>query len=909
MASVPRSDGATPAMAQWFAAKEAHPDALVFFRMGDFYELFFSDAEAAAAALDIALTQRGEHNGSPVPMCGVPQHAAEAYLARLIRRGFRVAVAEQMEDPKARTGKAPIRREVVRLITPGTITEEALLEAGRVNLLLALALDGRAGVGAAWLDVSTGLFETMGLAQADLPSLLGRLEPAEILAAATLQLGDWAARRAPDVVPSPPLVARRRLAEAFGVASVDAFGSFADAEAIAAVMAVDYVRATQAGTLPRLAHPAPQGAVGLLSMDTATRASLEIHRARDGGTLHTLLGTVQRTLSPAGARMLAGWLSAPLTDTAAISARQDAWSWLLAERVGADRLRAALRSAPDIARALARLSVNRGGPRDLAALRDGLAAARAAAEALTQTTPPPLAGGGRGEGIALLPAPPPPPAPLPQGEGEYPCVVRAALGALRVEPSLAQTLSAALADPAPHRLDDGNAIRAGFDAELDAERGLRDDSRRVLATLQLDYAQRYGVASLKIRHHAQLGYVIEAPAAAVERLREFPELTLRQGMANGARFTTPELSDLDRRIAEAGERASARERAVFAHLVQDALAHADALAACADALAFLDAVQSAAKLAESGTWSRPLVTDSDEFQVKSGRHPVVEAALAGHAAFVPNDCDLSAEQRVLLLTGPNMAGKSTFLRQNALIVVLAQAGLPVPAESATIGMVDRLFSRVGAADDLARGRSTFMVEMTETAAILHQAGPRSLVVVDEIGRGTATLDGLAIAWAVLEALHSAIRCRTIFATHFHELAELADRLPRLKPHTMRVKEWKGTVVFLHEVAAGAAGRSWGVHVAELAGVPAPVVRRAASLLASLEKHGGPLGVAGSPLTALPLFAAAPSAGQAEAPSPPDPDPLTEAVAALEPDRLTPRDALDALYRLKAMLAVPDAAAN
>ena len=909
MASVPRSDGATPAMAQWFAAKEAHPDALVFFRMGDFYELFFSDAEAAAAALDIALTQRGEHNGSPVPMCGVPQHAAEAYLARLIRRGFRVAVAEQMEDPKARTGKAPIRREVVRLITPGTITEEALLEAGRVNLLLALALDGRAGVGAAWLDVSTGLFETMGLAQADLPSLLGRLEPAEILAAATLQLGDWAARRAPDVVPSPPLVARRRLAEAFGVASVDAFGSFADAEAIAAVMAVDYVRATQAGTLPRLAHPAPQGAVGLLSMDTATRASLEIHRARDGGTLHTLLGTVQRTLSPAGARMLAGWLSAPLTDTAAISARQDAWSWLLAERVGADRLRAALRSAPDIARALARLSVNRGGPRDLAALRDGLAAARAAAEALTQTTPPPLAGGGREEGIALLPAPPPPPAPLPQGEGEYPCVVRAALGALRVEPSLAQTLSAALADPAPHRLDDGNAIRAGFDAELDAERGLRDDSRRVLATLQLDYAQRYGVASLKIRHHAQLGYVIEAPAAAVERLREFPELTLRQGMANGARFTTPELSDLDRRIAEAGERASARERAVFAHLVQDALAHADALAACADALAFLDAVQSAAKLAESGTWSRPLVTDSDEFQVKSGRHPVVEAALAGHAAFVPNDCDLSAEQRVLLLTGPNMAGKSTFLRQNALTVVLAQAGLPVPAESATIGMVDRLFSRVGAADDLARGRSTFMVEMTETAAILHQAGPRSLVVVDEIGRGTATLDGLAIAWAVLEALHSAIRCRTIFATHFHELAELADRLPRLKPHTMRVKEWKGTVVFLHEVAAGAAGRSWGVHVAELAGVPAPVVRRAASLLASLEKHGGPLGVAGSPLTALPLFAAAPSAGQAEAPSPPDPDPLTEAVAALEPDRLTPRDALDALYRLKAMLAVPDAAAN
>ena len=597
-----------------------------------------------------------------------------------------------------------------------------------------------------------------------------------------MPLGEWDGKRAPEVAPSPPLVARRRLAETFGVASVDAFGSFTDGEAIAALMAVDYVRATQAGTMPHLARPSPQGQTGLLAMDAATRASLEIHRARDGGSLHTLFATVQRTLTPAGARLLATWLAAPLTDPAAIAARQDAWAWIGTEPDAASRLRTALRSAPDIARAQGRLSVGRGGPRDLAALRDGLRAAQAAEAALRNTAgntagniaPPPLAGGGWGEGTT-----PPPPA-----------LLQTAATALHLDPLLEQSLTAALADPAPHRLDDGNAIKPGFDAELDAERALRDDSRRVLATLQLDYAQRYGVASLKIRHHAQLGYVIEAPAAAVEKLRGFPELTLRQGMANGARFTTPELSDLDRRISEAGDRAAARERAVFAHLVRTALGHADALAACADALAALDAVQSAAKLAESGTWCRPKVTDDDAFLVKSGRHPVVEAALAGHAQFVPNDCDLSPDQRVLLLTGPNMAGKSTYLRQNALIAVLAQAGLPVPAESATIGVVDRLFSRVGAADDLARGRSTFMVEMTETAAILHQAGPRSLVVVDEIGRGTATLDGLAIAWAVLEALHSAIRCRTIFATHFHELAELADRLPRLKPHTMRVKEWK-----------------------------------------------------------------------------------------------------------------------
>jgi DNA mismatch repair protein MutS len=856
-------------MAQWFSMKAENPDALLFFRMGDFYELFFADAEAAAAALDIALTARGEHAGAPIPMCGVPHHAAESYLARLIRRGFRVAVAEQMEDPKTRTGKAPIRRAVVRLVTPGTITEEALLDGARANLLLALAQD-REGIGAAWLDVSTGLFETASLTPAELPALLGRLEPAEILAPAGLPLGDWDGKRAPETVPAPPLVSRRRLADAFGAASLDAFGSFSDAEAVAAAQALDYVRTTQAGTLPRLARPAPQGRAGVLAMDAATRASLEIARARDGGAQHTLLSVIQRTLTPAGARLLATWLSAPLTDPDAIAARQDAWSWMLAQPEATASLRTALRAAPDIARALARLSLNRGGPRDLAALRDGLAAATAARDALEGPLVPALA---------------------------------AAHTALAGDPDLARLLGESLADPAPHRIEDGNAIRPGFDAELDAERALRDDSRRVLASLQLDYAQRFGVASLKIRHHAQLGYVLEAPAAAVEALRAHPDLTLRQGMANGARFTTGELSDLDRRISEAGERAAARERAVFARLVRGALAGAEALAACADALALLDAAQSAAKLAESGTWCRPVVTDGDAFLVKAGRHPVVEAALAGSGAFVPNQCDLSPERGVLLLTGPNMAGKSTFLRQNALIVVLAQAGLPVPADSARIGVVDRLFSRVGAADDLARGRSTFMVEMTETAAILHQAGPRSLVVVDEIGRGTATLDGLAIAWAVLEALHSAIRCRTIFATHFHELANLADCMPRLKPHTMRVKEWKGSVVFLHEVAEGAAGRSWGVHVAELAGVPAPVVRRAASLLASLEKHGSPL-AAGAPLGALPLFAATGSQPTTDALPEVVVDPLETALAGLNPDQMTPREALDTLYRLKALVAVP-----
>ena len=867
---VPSGSGATPAMAQWFAAKADHPDALLFFRMGDFYELFFADAEAAAAALDIALSHRGEHAGSPIPMCGVPHHAAEVYLARLIRRGFRVAIVEQTEDPKARDpktrgGKLPIRREVVRIITPGTITEDSLLEAGRPNLLLALAFDS-AGLGAAWVDVSTGLFETTALATAELPALLGRLEPVELLAPDTLELGERSALRSPAPVASPPLVARRRLAETFGTASLDAYGSFTDAEAVAAAMAVDYIRTTQSGALPRLGRPEPQGQAGVLLIDAATRASLEILRSRDGGTEHTLLASVRHSVTAAGARLLAAWLSAPLTDAATIAQRQDAWCWCVADMDATERLRAILRGAPDMARALGRLSLGRGTPRDLAAIRDGLNAASA------------IAG-------VLVP-------PLPRALAD----VKSALPTGSV---LADELARALADPVPTRLDDGAAIRPGFDAELDAYRTLRDESRRVIAGLQLDFAQHFGVASLKIRHHAQLGYIIEAPAVAVEKLRGFAELTLRQGMANGARFTTPALSELDQRIREAAERAAGRERLVFGHLVAAALGHAERIAACAAALARLDAAQSAARLAQGGTWVRPELTDAEDFRIEAGRHPVVETALAGQAGFVPNRCDLSPDQRVMLLTGPNMAGKSTFLRQNALFVILAQAGLPLPAESAVIGIVDRLFSRVGAADDLARGRSTFMVEMTETAAILHQAGPKSLVVVDEIGRGTATLDGLAIAWAVLESLHSAIRCRTLFATHFHELAELADRLPRLRPHTMRVKEWKRSVVFLHEVAEGAAGRSWGVHVAELAGVPNPVVRRAAALMAALERNGGPLGKTAS-LQALPLFAAT-----ADQPDPVaavnQPDPLHDAVAALNPDDMSPKQALEALYRLKLLL--------
>ena len=861
------AQGASPTMAQWFQLKAEHPDALLFLRMGDFYELFFQDAEAAAAALDIALTRRGEHAGAPIPMCGVPVHTAEAYLARLIRRGFRVAVAEQMENPRARTGKGPLRREIVRLVTPGTLTEDSLLEAHRPNILLALAqAQAGAQVGAAWLDVSTGLFETANAPPGELQALLGRLEPAEILAPAALALADWSDRRGPETLAPTPDAARRRVAECFGVASIDAFGTFSDAEAIAAAIALDYVRTSAAGQLPRLSRPQPAGLGGQMMLDPATRASLEITRALDGGAAHTLLAATSRTLTAPGARLLASWLAGPLLDPAPIAARQDGWSWLLLQPAPLARLRDTLRGLPDLPRALGRLALGRAAPRDLGAVLATLRAAAMADDA--------LAGG-----------------PFtPAGEG--------------IDPALEPLLARALADPLPARLDDGGIIAPGFDGELDAHRALRDDSRRVVAGLTLDYAQRYGVAALKIRHHAQLGYVIEAPAAAAEKLRAHPDLTMRQSMTNGARFTNPELAALDRRIIEAADAAAARERLVFQHLLDQVLANAPALYEAAYVLARLDVLQSCARLAEGGRWCRPLVTDSDAFCIQAGRHPVVEAALGTNAAFVPNNTDLSPGRRVLLLTGPNMAGKSTYLRQNALFAILAQAGLPLPAERAEIGIVDRLFSRVGAADDLARGRSTFMVEMTETAAILNQAGPRSLVVVDEIGRGTSTLDGLAIAWAVLEALHGVVRCRTVFATHFHELARLKDGMPRLCLHTMRVKEWRGSVVFLHEVAEGAAGRSWGVHVAALAGVPAPTVRRAGALLSALERQGH-----GAPAE-LPLLAAldAPPGPEQpheppEAETNPPPHPLQDAIAALDPDTMSPRDALQAIYHLKSMLTV------
>ncbi len=844
-------EGATPAMAQWFAAKAQQPDALLFFRMGDFYELFFDDAETAAEALSIALSHRGEHQGEPIAMCGVPHHSHEAYLARLIRRGFRVAICDQMETPEqAKARRAPtIRREITRVVTPGTVTEDSLLEAARPAWLLAL-VEG----GAAWLDVTSGAFETE--AAPDIPALLARLEPAEIIAPP----GIWPAAQEA----TPPRNPARRVAEAFEVASLEGFGNFAEAEINAAAMLLDYVRTTQAGRLPHLLRPVPRGADGVLLLDAATRRSLELLRSE---SRHTLIAAIDRTLTGAGARELAARIAAPLAEARAIRARHEAVAHLLSASEARARLRTALKGSPDMARALARLSLDRFAPRDLGALRDGLARAQTMADALAGARP-------------------------------LPALLVDAADALLPPESPAAELARALAAELPARLEDGGVVAPGYDGQLDALRRLRDDARGAIAAMQRDLAQAWGVASLKVRHHQQMGYLAEVPSAPGEKLLRDPPRTdpaftpqHRQTMANAHRFTCAALAELDRKLNEAADQASARERAIIAHLRRLCLNAAAGITTAARAVAELDVHAAAAELALHG-WCRPEMTDGTDFAITAGRHPVVEAALARARgpAFVPNDAELSAGSRVCLLTGPNMAGKSTFLRQNALMVVLAQAGLFVPAEAARIGVVDRLFSRVGASDDLAGGRSTFMVEMTETAAILNQAGPRSFVILDEVGRGTATWDGLAIAWAVLESLHDRLRCRTIFATHFHELTALAGKLPELRLATMRVREWKGDVVFLHSVGPGAAERSWGVHVARLAGLPRGVLARAQSVLDALEaraREGG-----GVLSDELPLF---------HRPAAPAQHPVLDALATLDPDAMSPREAQEALYQLRALL--------
>jgi DNA mismatch repair protein MutS len=889
----PPGDGngrVTPMMEQYIEIKAANPDCLLFYRMGDFYEMFFDDAETASRALGIMLTKRGKHMGADIPMCGVPVERADDYLHRLIALGHRVAVCEQLEDPaeaRKRGNKSVVRRDVVRLVTPGTLTEDTLLDAKRNNYLLAVARarpssageDARFALG--WIDISTGEFRITECDRLSLPAEIARLEPSEIIVSDALfadadLVPYW--RTLPAVTPLTRDVfdsasAERRLTSFFAVATSEAFGTLSRLELTAAAACVTYVERTQIGKRPPLSPPLREAASATMAIDQATRGNLELMRTLSGERPGSLLESIDRTVTSAGSRLLAQRLSAPLTDPKAIARRLDAVASFVEHGPARADTRSRLQAAPDLARALARLAVGRGGPRDLAAIRDGLLAAADLARSLVSLKDTPVE------------------------------IADALQSCRRPDGMLAAELSAALAAELPAFKRDGGFVREGYDASLDETRGLRDESRRVVAALQARYSEETGIRGLKIRHNNVLGYFVEVTAQHGDKLLAAPlnaTFIHRQTLAGQVRFTTTELGALEAKIASAADRALGLELDIFERLVAGVIAQSAPIKECAEALGSLDVASALAHLATERDYARPQVDDSHDFVIAGGRHPMVEQALARDGTpFVANDCDLSPPKdaesgRIWLITGPNMAGKSTFLRQNALIAILAQMGSFVPAKQAQIGVVDRLFSRVGAADDLARGRSTFMVEMVETAAILNQAGARSLVILDEIGRGTATFDGLSIAWATVEHLHDVNKCRALFATHFHELTALSARLDRLHNATVRVKEWQGDVVFLHEVIPGSADHSYGIQVAKLAGLPARVIERARLVLTKLEQEdrAAPKG-----FEDLPLFAAPYKPSQQ-----PQDDALALVVAALNPDEMSPRQAMEALYMLKAKLA-------
>ncbi len=883
---------ATPMMEQYIEIKANNPGSLLFYRMGDFYELFFEDAVEASRALGITLTKRGQHMGQDIAMCGVPVHAADDYLQKLIMRGYRVAVCEQVEDPaeaKKRGSKSVVKRDVVRLVTPGTLTEEKLLSPTESNYLMALARirgSSEAQFALAWIDISTGVFR---LAETTLTRLLAdiwRIDPRELIVADSL-FHDEELRPTFDMlgrvaVPQPAVLfdsatAEGRIARYFNVSTLDGFGAFSRVELAAAAAAVAYVEKTQIAERPPLGAPERESSASTLFIDPATRANLELTRTLAGERDGSLLQAINRTVTGGGARLLAERLMSPLTDPDRINARLDAVAYLIDDVSLSDGLRDALKQVADMPRALSRLALERGGPRDLGAIRQGLAAAAIVEQLLDQ--------------------------------GLLPNELAEALADLKALPSaLKAMLSEMLADDLPLLKRDGGFVREGSNAELDEVRALRDQSRRVIAGLQLQYAEETGIKSLKIKHNNVLGYFIEVTAGNADVMTGSDEAKARfihrQTMAGAMRFTTTELADLESRIANAAAQALTMELQAFDRMVQAVVAEAEAIKAGALALAAIDVATSLAHLASEQAYCRPVVDSSMTFAIRGGRHPVVEQALRQQSSgpFIANNCDLSATDgnrsgAIWMLTGPNMGGKSTFLRQNALIAILAQIGSFVPAEAAHIGIVDRLFSRVGASDDLARGRSTFMVEMVETAAILNQATERSLVILDEIGRGTATFDGLSIAWATVEHLHEVNRCRGLFATHFHELTVLSEKLGRLSNVTMKVREWESDVIFLHEVGPGAADRSYGIQVAKLAGLPSAVVERAREVLNQLE-DADRKNPASQLIDDLPLFQVAVRREAARAGGNSQVD---EALKALNPDEMTPREALDALYALKKQL--------
>ena len=878
----------TPMMAQYLAIKAKHQDALLLYRMGDFYELFFHDAEKASATLGIALTKRGKHKGADIPMCGVPVHAIDQYLQKLIRFGHRAAICEQIEDPaesKKRGAKSVVARDVVRLITPGTLTEDSLLDSKARNYLAALtAFKGSGEMALAFVDISTGELAVVATDEFRLGADLARINPSEILLNDSLSddtMISEALKISGGAVTSiaasrfESVAAEHRLKSHFKVETLDSFGDFRRVDVAVLGALIDYVAITQVGHMPYLRPPRREAADAGLLIDAATRSNLELTRSLNGERKGSLLSCLTETVTAAGTRLLADVVARPLADAVFINARLDVVSYFHSSEQLCENLRTALKSMPDLERALARITADRGAPRDLGAVRDSIYACKNLLGLLHSQ-----------QSLMQMPA--------------QLTLLSRQLG--HVSAKLADELQQALSNELPVQARDGGFIVKGYAFELDDNRKLRDDTRQVIAALQTQYAEVSGVKNLKIKHNNMLGYFIEVTAQQAEILKlsdTEQRFIHRQTIASAVRFTTIELNELEQKIALAASRVLALELDIFKGFIEQIVDQKAVLSSAAMSLAQIDVHVSFAHAARQRSYVRPIVDSGLSFHIEAGRHPIVEEALRGSSerAFAANDCDLSEERKKLwLLTGPNMAGKSTFLRQNALIAIMAQMGSFVPAKTAHIGVVDRLYSRVGAADDLARGRSTFMVEMIETAAILNQSTSRSLVILDEIGRGTATYDGLSIAWATLEHLHDVNICRGLFATHYHELTALTSRLNHLHCATMKVKEWKGDLIFLHEVAAGSAERSYGIQAAKLAGMPAPVIQRATEVLKRLEQ-GRNQNQKANMLEELPLFSANAQLPVATAQT----DELRERLKSISPDEVSPREAHALIYELKQLL--------
>lgn len=885
----------TALMQQYLEIKSQHQDCLLFYRLGDFYELFFDDAIQAANNLGLTLTKRGYHQGQEVPMCGVPAHAHQSYLHRLLRHGFRVAICEQTEPESKGRGKSLLPREVVRVETAGTVTQDALLDLQSNNYLAAIACL-KSGVALAWLDLSSAdlltqpFSQTVGtkseILQPDaLMTVLARLQSRELLLSQkTREALQGVDTLAGQIVTRTdgcfdPDSGRQHLERIYGLGTLDSFGAFTAPELAAAGVLMQYVELTQKSQPIHLRPPRRVLPGTIMEIDASTRSSLELT-----GKGSSLLSAVDCTVTAAGARLLCRRLSAPLTDICRIQRRLQRISKWLETDQGRQILRHQLKATPDLERALSRLALGRGGPRDLAAIRDGLAATIALRDQF------------HGQPI----------------EAE----LTACFQALHEASELFELLQKALVTYPPMQLRDGNFIARGYLLRLDELTDLRNEGARQIKTLEQRYIRHSRVASLKIRHNNILGYHIEVTSAQASKLANQSELFIqRQTTANSVRFTTIELGELERAIADAEHQSFVLEQSLFEELVGSTVECRKTILELAGSLAKVDVESSLAELAAKRGWTKPAVDDSCTLTIEQGRHPTLERL--SHNSFVANDCDMQSEQRLWLITGPNMAGKSTFLRQNALIIILAQMGSYVPAARASIGIVDRLFSRIGASDELARGYSTFMVEMIETATILNQATPRSFVILDELGRGTSASDGLAIAWACSEHLHSVNRCRVLFATHLRELCQLNGYLKALACYAMKITEWQGEVIFQRKVIPGISDRSYGLHVAAEAGIPAEVVSRAKYILSCLERYGQKPRSAGA-IPALPLFSGLENIHPAVQHASPrknsarqtkhstenylSTQPLLKELQELNPDNLTPRAALDLIYRWKNLVS-------